>query len=195
VACDAAAYSASAKRSEHEHRNYNWGYTAMTQARLSMTLILLLLCMGSADAAVPSEKINPSLVFNIEGPINHPYLVLYLSTRYFPTESDVLLAVLPLRNYRIVSGFTEALMTRPACTSPGPEADLWYSVRITEHDERRTQRCVLPQRLACNYFAAILQLPDINWSAQNLVLIKHFMSEVQCQNGLTIGDGNKGKTK
>ena len=159
----------------------------MNQARLVFTSMVWLLCVRFANAEVPHPEIKHLISYSIWGPVNHPYPVVYLSTRHFETTSDAFLTVLAPHRYNIVSTFTKAQMTRPACMGAPPSVDIWYSVKITARDQKRTRTCILPQALACAYLSDLVKLSGINWSTQELMPIGAFMGEVGCRSASTIG--------
>jgi hypothetical protein len=182
VAQAAAAYTTGIWNSEQSIERGRIEMTGVLR-KLGLLVLTTLICTASADAELPGAKVSGQIVYTVVGPVDHPYLVLHLSTQYFDiaASSNTLLAVLTPQHYKLVSGFTKILMTRPVCTRSRPSASAWYSVGIEVDDQDRVQKCVLPQSKGCDYFAALLRLPGIIWTAQDLLLIQGFASEVQCK--------------
>jgi hypothetical protein len=120
--------------------------------------------------------------YQIKGPSNHPYPIVYLSTRHFETMPAEFLIVLPPARYDIVSAYTEARIARPDCPGEEPAGNVWYSVEIAEHESRHTKRCIIPQADACDYLSGVLRLPGIEWTADEQRPIDDFMLEVKCKN-------------
>ena len=66
-----------------------------------------------------------------------------------PNES---LIVLPPERNDIFAAYTHERFNRPDCPGAEPHGDVWYTVEVVEHDKKKgAQRCVLPQRAACDY--------------------------------------------
>lgn len=107
---------------------------------------------------------------------------LYLTAEPFKTWTDEnVLIVLPLAKYDIVSAFTQARLVRSDCPGDRALVDDWYTVQIAQHDKGRTQQCILPQRLACDYLSGVANLRGMNWTPKELRLITRFMSQVRCK--------------
>lgn len=167
----------------------------MTSSRLAVALTALLFCVSTSSA----ENVSFSLFardpgvgrwiwYQILGPQNHPLPIIYLSTQHFKTRANEFLIVLPPARYAIIAAHTQARVARPDCPGEEPRGDVLNTVEIAEHDEKHTQRCVLPQALACEYLSGVVKLSGIHWAAKELKPITDFMLEVRCDTGKT-GDG------
>jgi hypothetical protein len=161
----------------------------MTPSQLAIGLSLLMICTGivSADTFTPAVSardpgVPHSISYEILGPRNHPFPIVYLSTRHFGTKLGEFLVVLPKTRFDILSAYTRARIARPDCPGAEPVGDVWYTVKITEHDKKRTRGCVLLQALACDYLSGVVKLSDVNWTAEELRPITNFMGEVGCGN-------------
>jgi hypothetical protein len=179
---------------------HNLGYTptccqllrrTMIRSRLVIAPGTLLLC-----AITTAETINVAaftrdpgvkrwISYDVLGPGNHPFPVVYLTTQHFKTWVGELLTVLPSARFDIVSSHTQTRMARADCPGKEPTGDVWYTVRISQHDKKHTQSCVLPQALACEYLSGVSKLSGMNWTAAELRPITVLMSEVRCNPGST----------
>jgi hypothetical protein len=162
----------------------------MTSLRLAITLMASILCIGLAaaeDVYLAGEARDPGVTrwisYEILGPRNHPLPIVYLSTQPFKTMSDERLVVLPPARYDVVSAYTRARIARADCPGEEPRGNTWYTVKIAEHHGKQTQRCVLPQTLACGYLSGVLNLSGISLTATERRPIANFMAEVKCDNG------------
>jgi hypothetical protein len=118
--------------------------------------------------------------YEILGPRNHPFPIIYLSTQSFkPTWDEFPVVVQPAR-YDMLAAYTRARIARPDCPGKWPVGNVWYAVQVIERDEEYVGNCVLPQALACNYLSGVVNLPGINWTASELRPITLFMSNVRC---------------
>jgi hypothetical protein len=157
-----------------------------TRARLVVGLALLVFHTGitTADSVgTASSARDPSVTrfisYEILGPTNHPFPIVYLSTQHFATRLNEFLAVLPQRRYSVVSEYTQARIARNDC--PGKElVGVGYAARITERDKKRKEQCVLQKAMACDYLAGVLQLPGIDWKDTERKRIADFMAELSC---------------
>src|ERR1700733_3211282 len=160
----------------------------MTFSRLAIALIALIYCTSITSA----ENISLALFardpgverwiwYEILGPQNHPVPIVYFSTQHFKKKFyNEVIVVLPAARYEIVSANTQARIARSDCPGGEPRRDVWYTVEIAQHDEHHTQRCVLPQAMACDYLSGIVKLSGVNWTAKELKPITKFMLEVRC---------------
>jgi hypothetical protein len=97
--------------------------------------------------------------FQILGPRNHPFPIIYLSTRAFMTKPNESLVVLPPERYDIFSAYTHARITRSDCPGTEPRGEIWYTVEVVEHDKNAVRHCMLPQVSACSYLASVVKYP------------------------------------
>jgi len=159
----------------------------MTLLRLLIALTVSIVYTSSTTAKdfyLAGQARDPGVQrwiwYEIVGPRNNPLPIVYLSTQSFKTMSDELLIVLPPARYGIVSAYTRARITRTDCPGEVPRGNIWHTVAIAEHEDNKTQHCVLPQALACEYLSGVVKLIGINWTAKELQPITDFMSEVRC---------------
>lgn len=163
-----------------------WLAQAQTDAGLAVVLALstIYTTIASADtvriaAFARKPPVRHLISYDILGNRNHPFPILYISTQHFETWRGEFLIVLPQSRYDAIAAYTQDRISRADC--PGNEhiGDVWYTIRIIEH-EKNTQRCVLPQALACDYLAGVEKLSGINWSAAELRQINEFIGELRC---------------
>jgi hypothetical protein len=159
----------------------------MTSLRFAIALMVSSICIGIAtaeDIYLAGEARDPGVTrwisYEILGPRNHPLPIVYLSTQRFKTMSDEHLVVLPPARYDVISAYTRARTARTDCPGEEPRGNVWYTVKIAEHNEKYTQHCVLPQALACDYLSGVLRLPGVNLTATERRPITNFMAEVKC---------------
>ncbi len=164
----------------------------MTSSRLAIALTALIFCTSitsAEDIYLAGEARDPGVTrwisYEILGPRNHPLPIVYFSTQRFKTMSDEHLVVLPSARYEVISAYTRARIARTDCPGEEPRANVWYAVKIAEHDEKHTQRCVLPQASACDYLSGVVKLSGIKWTAKELQPITDFILEVRCDAGKT----------
>jgi hypothetical protein len=159
----------------------------MTLLRLLIALTASIICTSSTiarDFYLAGEARDPGVKrwiwYQIVGPRNHPLPIVYLSTQPFKTMSDELLIVLSPAKYDIISAYTRVRIARADCPGEELRRGGWYTVEIAQYNEKHTQRCMLPQVLACDYLSGVLNLSGINWTATERRTLTHFMSEVRC---------------
>ncbi len=158
----------------------------MTPARLAIALVGLIIGIASANIIHFADQardpgVKDWIWYQILGPRNSPYSILYLSPQRFETYIGEHLIVLPLARYDIVSSYTESRMARPDCPGDSGLAMDWYTVQIAEHNKKHTRQCVLPQRSACDYLTGVVRLRDINWTATQLRQLRRFMNQIRCE--------------
>jgi hypothetical protein len=119
---------------------------------------------------------------NVTGPRNHPLPVLYISTVDFKTTGIESLIILPQSRFDIVAKFTQLRITRPDCPNAG-SIPREFTVQVIERDGGPSQMCALPQASACEYFSDIKNLPDMNWTEEDLQPINNFASLINCKRG------------
>jgi hypothetical protein len=159
----------------------------MTPLRIAIALAASLVCTSvttAEDVYLAGEARDPGvkrwISYEILGPRNHPLPIVYLSTQPFKTMSDELLVVLPPARYDVISAYTQGRIARTDCPGEEPRGNVWYTIKIAEHNEKHTQSCVLPQALACDYLSGVLKLSGVNWTATERRPVTHFMAEVKC---------------
>ena len=161
---------------------------AMSPSRFAAALAALII--GASVTAAENLTLSPFarspsvkrwIWYQVLGPRNHPFPIVYLSTEHFQTTPLEFLVVLPPATYDIVSAFTRARIARPDCPGKEPTGDVWYTVEIAEHHREQTQHCVLPQRLACEYLSGVVKLGGIDRTAKELGPIAGFMREIGCK--------------
>ena len=159
----------------------------MTSLRLAIALMASIICIGIATAEgiyLAGKARDPGVArwisYEILGPRNHPLPIVYVSTQRFKTMSDEHLVVLSQVRYDLISAYTQARMARSDCPGEEPRGNVWYTVKVAELNEKRTQSCVLPQASACDYLSGVLKLSGVNLTAVERRPIANFMAEVKC---------------
>jgi hypothetical protein len=155
--------------------------------RLIIVLTLISFYVGTVIAgtfSVAASARDPGVAhlisYEILGPRNHPFPIVYLSTRYFHTTLGEFVVVLPKTRFDVVSAYTQARFARPDCPGEPPIGDIWYTVKITEHNKKRTRACVLPQASACEYLLGVAKLEGMDWTRKELQPIRDFGLEAKC---------------
>ena len=159
----------------------------MMLSRLAVALTLSIVCTNITTAGnfrFQATARNPGvkywISYEIVGPRNHPFPIVYLSTQHFRAIPPELIVVLPKRRYDIVSAYTQARIARPDCPGEMPTDEKQYTFGIVEGAEERTQSCVLPQASACDYLSGVVKLSGVNWTTEELRPIKDFMLTMRC---------------
>jgi len=159
----------------------------MTPLRFATAMTVLLVCTSVASAegielagGARDPGVKRWIWYQIIGPRNHPLPIVYLSTQSFKTKSDEFLVVLPLARYQVVSAYTQARIARNDCPGEKPRGDIWNTVEIGVHVDKRTRRCLLPQESACDYLSDVLKLSGVDLTATERQPIVNFMAEVRC---------------
>jgi len=159
----------------------------MNSSRLAAVLTLSMICGGitSAEnldfqATARDPGVEHWISFQILGPRNHPFPILYLSTRRFRTTLPEFIIVLSSRRYYILSAYTQERIVRPDCSGEPPIDDVGYTFEIAGRIKKGIQRCVLRQELACAYLAGVINLSGINWTAAEFRPITDFMRTMRC---------------
>jgi len=119
--------------------------------------------------------------YQILGPRDHPFPIVYLSTERFgltPVESLILL---PEAKYRLVAAYTRARIASPECPGKTPPPDVWYVIEIAQHDDDQTLHCILPKAEACNYLSGVMSLRGMNWSVATSQPISELLWEARCK--------------
>ena len=160
-----------------------------------LVALILVLCVSTTVAEEVSlagfardPRVKRWIWFQVLGPRNSPFRIVYLSTQHFKTTFDESLIVLPSARYDVIASYTQARIAAVDCPGKAPVGDVWYTVAIAEHAKGGTRQCVLPQRLACEYLSGAVKLSDMRWTEQELRPISDFMAQVRC--GAHGADGN-----
>jgi hypothetical protein len=157
-----------------------------TLARIITAVVLLNLFAATSHAdfiRVATTARDPGvsrvIALDIFGATNHPLPILYLSTKRFPTWRGESLIVLPPQRYIVLAEYTQGRIAGSDC--PGQELmSVGYAVRITLRDKPLVQRCILQKPMACEYLAAILNIPGLEWRPNEHKQIADFMVEFAC---------------
>jgi hypothetical protein len=164
----------------------------MTLSRFSTALVASMMCVGMTSAKIihfSDQARDPGVKdwiwYQVLGPSNSPYMIVYLSRQHFKPYIGEELVVLPTARYDIVSSYTQARMARSDCPGKLPTGDVWYTVQIAEHGNGLTRQCILPQRLACEYLSGVEKLGGVNWTAKEVQPIARFMNQIKCKTGVT----------
>ena len=159
----------------------------MNSSRLVIALALSIICtsisVAQPDMALSARDpgVKRWIWYQVLGPRNSPFTIVYFSTEPFKTKLDESLVVLPRDRYDVISAYTHSRMARPDCPGKEPAGNVWYTVEMAEHDKNGTQRCVLPKVLACDYLSGVVRLSGITWTTSELRPINEFMAEIWCK--------------
>jgi hypothetical protein len=157
----------------------------MTYSRLAVTLTLSMICITNAvqityAASSGGRDVEHLISYTILGPRDHPFPIVYVSDQHFPTNRGEFLVVLPQARFDIFSAYTRARLSRPDCPGQEPVGNVWYTVQIAQQDKEMMYGCALLQALACDYLSDVVNLPGINWTAEELKPITDFVLEIRC---------------
>lgn len=160
----------------------------MTQLRFATALIASIWCISTTSATelpIAFQARDPGVKrwmwYQVLGPRNSPFTIVYFSTQHFKTILGEYLVVLPPARYDIISSYTQARIARPDCPGSFAGGDVWYTVQIADHDKARTRECILPQRAACDYLSGVVKLRGIDWTAKELRPLVDFMDQIKCK--------------
>jgi hypothetical protein len=121
------------------------------------------------------------IFYQIVGPSNHPYPILYFSTSSFETARNEFLTVLSKQDFEALSRSTKARIDQSDCPGEMPRSNfIWYTVQISRRDRGPVKTCFIPQNKACEYLFSMLQLAQRTWSADQFHPLDIFFAEVQC---------------
>ncbi len=161
-------------------------YTPMSAKQwLALMMLIVGVSVSSADSvkfaiAARDPGVSQWISFEILGPQNHPYPIVYISTEHFETMMPEFLIVLPPDRYRALSDYEQAHFGRPECLGADASDNLWYSVEIVEGGRVGVQRCALPQALACASLSETIGLSSVHWTAEEVSPIKLLMNVAKC---------------
>jgi hypothetical protein len=160
----------------------------MTPSRRAIALVASIICASVTSATVihfADQARDPGVKdwtwYQVLGPSNSPYMILYFSTQDFKTYIGEDLVVLSRARYDTLATYTQARMARPDCPGRVPAGDVWYTVQIAEHAKGNTRQCILPRRSACTYLSGVVELLGINWTAKELQSVRGFMVQIKCE--------------
>lgn len=156
--------------------------------RVVLQTLLTICCCSNTSAHESSfslEGRDPGvkrwISYEIIGPSNHPYPIVYLSTRSFKTTRNEFLTVLPKGKYDVISGYTKSRISQDDCPGSDPRSNyIWYTVKVSQRDRTSVQSCTLPQKVACVYLNAVVNLVRARWTLEELRPVMIFMSEIKC---------------
>jgi hypothetical protein len=154
---------------------------AMTSLRIALLIFLSTVSSQTAISHVRDPAVEHWISYEILGPRDHPYPITYLSTRRFKVNSLEFLLVLARRDYARIAQFTTAQFAQPECPGTMPAEDVWRSVEVTVHNKSGTQKCILPQKLACKYLSGVAKRDGLNFTSDEASAIRIFMGAEQCR--------------
>jgi hypothetical protein len=140
------------------------------------SLVMLLGCAASTAAELappifattPPKPVKNWIWYQIVGLRNHPFPIVYLSTKRFDTRLPEVLIVVARPRFRIVSKYTRSRIARSDCAKEVSVPGEVGNVEIAVHEEGRTLRCVIPQASACDFLAGVQMLSGMDWTADEL---------------------------
>jgi hypothetical protein len=160
----------------------------MTPFRFAAALVASIICIGVTSAKEISPAVEARdpgvgrwIWYQVLGPRNSPFTIVYFSTRRFTTTMGEHLIVLPLHRYDLISAYTQSRLARSDCPGEFPAGNIWYTVQIAEHNKGQTRQCILPKKMACDYLSGVVKLRGINWSAKEIQPIVGFMAQIKCK--------------
>jgi hypothetical protein len=136
--------------------------------------------MPPFEATPPNDSVTHWIWYQILGPRNHPVPIIYISTRRFDTHLPEVLIVISRTRFHNVAMYTQSRIARLDCSTAVPYPYPAYTVDLVEHNGEATQRCVIPKTSACDYFAGLKELPNMNWSEAEFDPINKFIRELGC---------------
>ena len=151
------------------------GLTFLTISATADTFV-----MPPIEATFPNASITHWIWYQILGPRNHLYPIIYISTQRFETRLPEVLIVMTRNRFNIVARYTHPRVTRPNCMTEVPYPYPRYTVDLVEHDGGTTQRCVIPKPSACEYFGGLKKLAGMNWTEAELDPINKLTDELGC---------------
>ena len=131
----------------------------------------------------PSSTIKRWIRLRVEGPSNHPFAMLLISTKRFKTWREELLVLSSVR-YEVIERFMQSRMRQPDCKSFDEfrvEAPYDNMISISERNEDRTRSCVMPNAESCDFLSELMYLPDMNWTEVEIQPVKHVRRELRCK--------------
>jgi hypothetical protein len=163
----------------------NPGGTMIVRLLTLLALSILGISATRADrfyiqAVARDPGVEHSISLEIHGPTNHPFPVVYISTRHFRTRVSEYVVVLNPPRYDVVSKYTQTMISGADCSGRSPVGDDGYTVKVIKHDNGYTGQCVLPRALACAYLRGVTKLPAVNWTSEELRPIAEFSLEIRC---------------
>jgi hypothetical protein len=160
---------------EHALMNATLAYVAWA------SLVMLLGCAASTAAELtppvlappvfataPPKSVKNWIWYQIVGLRNHPFPIVYLSTKRFDTRLPEVLIVVARPRFSIVSKYTRSRIARSDCANGRVEPGAVGNVEIAVHEGGRTLRCVMPQASACDFLAGVEMLSGMDWTADEL---------------------------
>jgi len=129
----------------------------------------------------PSNSVAHWINYAVLGPRNMPFPSVWMSPQRFKTSGyPEFLIVLPPLKYAVVAIFTQYRIARYNCAGGEPQRPPWYTLQVSEHDDGRTQTCVMLQTSACHYLSDVLHLP-IDWSLKERQPIVDLAHSIKCK--------------
>lgn len=126
----------------------------------------------------PSSTVKHWIRLRVEGPSNHPFAMLLITTQTFKTWREELLVLSSLR-YELIDRVAQTRMAQPDCKSRF-EVPFDNALSITDHTEDSTRGCVVPKAESCNFLSELMKLPSMNWTRTEIPAIKHVRDELRC---------------
>jgi hypothetical protein len=134
------------------------------------------------DGTNPSGTIKRWIRLRVEGPSNHPFAMVLISTKRFQTWREEMIVLSPVR-YEVIDRFTQSRMSQPDCKSfkefrPGRLFDNMISISV--YNEGRIRSCAMPKAESCNFLSELVDIPDVNWTEAEIQPVKHVKGELRC---------------
>ena len=130
----------------------------------------------------PDSAVKNWIKYVVVGPQNSLLPIVLISPQIFETSGyPESLIVLPQSKYDLIDRFTHNRMSLSDCKSDKRQVAEWYSIEMSDHDNARTQKCVLPQASACRYLSGVLQLSGVDWSDAEHKPIDDLVRSIKCK--------------
>lgn len=163
----------------------------------SLSLLFFLLTAGvsrSADsppALLPIPGMKSGLVGRappgdhwiwlfVPGPRSYPIPILYISTTPFEIQDLESLIVLPAGSFRSAEKLARSALSAAECPNDQGALKL-LSTEVVEKSGKVENRCVLPQKKACELLIGLRNSPNIKWDIKELKPLDDFGRSIRCQ--------------
>jgi hypothetical protein len=128
----------------------------------------------------PPSFVRRWIWFQNVGLRNHPFPIVYLSTKRFPTRVPEMLIVVSPARFSIVSRYARTLIAKPDCVDDVFVLGADGNIKIVVRDANRTRRCVLSRASACDFFAGLVPLSNMGWTSDELKPISDLTATAAC---------------
>lgn len=133
----------------------------------------------------PTASMRHWIKYVVAGPRTAVPPIVWLSPERYELSALESLIVLSSDRYDVVSTFTKKRAARADYGKS--DVNVWslYSLAISEVDDDETEECILPQKAACAYLAAVGNLGDVRWTPIEFAPIKFLEQSIRCESSST----------